>query len=52
MRSSTTHHILLVEFGKLSIELYALKLSMGFQQQLAHLFPSLLAGKHPHSPDT
>ena len=27
----TTYHILLVEFGELSIEKYALKLTMGFQ---------------------
>ena len=35
VRSSTTYHILWVEFGDLSIELYALRLTMGFQQNLA-----------------
>jgi hypothetical protein len=35
--SLTTHHISLAEFKVLSIELYALKLTIGFQQRLAHL---------------
>ena len=36
---------LLAEFGELPIELYTLKLTMGFQQQLAHLTPSWLVSK-------
>jgi hypothetical protein len=32
VRSSTTYNVLLVEFGEPSIELYAFKLTMGFQQ--------------------
>ena len=40
VRSSTTYYILLVEFGELPIELYALKLTL--QQWLAHLSPSRL----------
>jgi len=43
--SSTTYHILLAKFGELPIELYTLKLTMGFQQQLAHLSPSWLVSK-------
>ena len=43
--SSTTYHILLAEFGELHVELYALKLTMGFQQWLAHLPPSWLISK-------
>jgi hypothetical protein len=31
---STTYHILLAEFGELPIELYTLKLTMGFQQPI------------------
>ena len=41
--SSTTHIVLLVEFGEPPIELYALKLIMGFQQQLAQLPPILVS---------
>ena len=37
--SLITYHILLAKFGKLPIELYTLKLTMSFQQWLAHLFP-------------
>ena len=33
----TTYHILLAEFGELPMKLCALKLAIGFQQQLAHL---------------
>ena len=51
VRSSTTYHILLAKFGELPIESYSLKLTMGIQQRLAHLFPSWLV-KQPHSPDT
>ena len=43
--STTTYHILLAEFRELPIELYTLKLTMGFQQQLAHLTPSWLVSK-------
>jgi len=32
VRSSTTYQILLAEFGEIPIELYTLKLIMGFQQ--------------------
>ena len=32
VQSMTTYHILLDKFGELSIELHALKLTMGFQQ--------------------
>ena len=42
---STTYCILLAKFGENSIELYALKLIMGFQQWLAHLSPSWLVNK-------
>ena len=35
--SLTTYHILLVEFGELPMELYALKLTISFQQEVAHL---------------
>ena len=45
VRSSTTYHIMLVEFGELSMELYALKLSISFQQCLAHLSSSCLANQ-------
>ena len=45
VRSSTTYHILLAEFGELPMELYALKLTMGFQQRLAHLPSSWLVGQ-------
>ena len=37
-----TYHILLVEFGELPMELYALELTIGFQQWLAHLPSSWL----------
>ena len=45
VHSSTTYHILLAKFGELPVELYALNFTMGFQQQLAHLFPSWLVIK-------
>jgi hypothetical protein len=45
VRSSTTYQILLAEFGEIPIELYTLKLIMGFQQQLTHLSPSWLVSK-------
>jgi len=45
VRSSTTYHILLAEFGELPMELYALKLTMGFQQRLAHLPSSRLVSQ-------
>ena len=32
VQSSTSYHILLVEFGELLMELYAIKLASGFQQ--------------------
>ena len=37
--SLTTYHIRLAEFGELLIELYALELTMGIQQWLAHMSP-------------
>jgi glyoxylate carboligase len=37
VRPSTTYQILLAEFGEVSTKLYALKLTIGFQQRLAHL---------------
>ena len=40
--STTVCQILLAKFGEIPIELYALKLTMGFQQQLTHLSPSWL----------
>jgi hypothetical protein len=43
--SSTTYHILPAEVGELPIELYTLKLTMGFQQPLTHLSPSWLVIK-------
>jgi hypothetical protein len=42
---STCFHILLAALGELSIILYTFKLTMGFQQQLAHLSPSWLVNK-------
>jgi hypothetical protein len=42
VHSSTTYYLLLAEFGELCIDLYALKLTMSFQQWLAHLSPSWL----------
>jgi hypothetical protein len=45
VHSSTTYHILPANFEQLPIELYALKLIMGFQQRLAHLSPSWLVNK-------
>ena len=41
VHSSTTYHILLAEYIEPPIELYALKLTMVFQQYLPHLFPLL-----------
>ena len=38
----TTYDILLGEFGELPMKLYALKLTMSFQRQLAHLLSSCL----------
>ena len=43
VRSLATYHILLVEFGELPIELHALKLTICFQQRLAHIFPLLVS---------
>ena len=37
------YHILLTGFGGLLIELHALKLTKGFQQWLAHIFPLLVS---------
>ena len=45
MCSLTTYHIMLTRFGEQPMELYALKLTMGFQQWLAHLSPSWLVNK-------
>jgi hypothetical protein len=45
VHSSTTYHILLARSGELPNELNALKLTMGFQQRLAHLAPSWLVNK-------
>ena len=45
VRSSTTYPILLAKFEEFPIELYALKLAMGFQQWLAHLSPSWFVSK-------
>ena len=45
LHSLTTYHILLAKFGELPIELNALKLTMGFQQWLAHLVSSWLVNK-------
>jgi hypothetical protein len=45
VRSTTTYHILLAKFEEFPIELYALKLTMGFQQWLAYLSPSWLVNK-------
>ena len=43
--TSTIYHILKARFGELPIELYALKLTMGFQQWLTHLSHSWLVSK-------
>ena len=40
-----TYQILLAGFGELPIELHALKLTIFFQQQLAHLSPSWFVNK-------
>ena len=45
VRSSTTYHILSAKFRELPIELYARKLTMGFQQRLAHLPSSWLVSQ-------
>jgi hypothetical protein len=45
VHSWTTYHILLAKFRELPMELYALKLTMGFQQQFAHLPPFWLVKK-------
>ena len=50
--SLTTYHILLAKFEELPIELHALKLSIGFQQQLIPLSPFWLLVKQPHFPNT
>jgi hypothetical protein len=47
--SPTTYHILLAKFGGIPIELYALNLTMGFQQWLAHQSPLGKSVKQPHS---
>ena len=41
--SWSTYHVLLGEFGELPIELYTLKLTIGFQQQRAHISPLLVS---------
>ena len=46
--SLTTYHILLVEFGELLMDLYALNLTMSFQQQLATYPPLGYLVKQPH----
>ena len=45
--SLTTYYILLAEFGEHPMDLYALKLTMGFQQRLAHLSLFWLVNKAP-----
>ena len=40
--SLATYHIWIAEFGEFLIEIYALILNMGFQQQLVYLSPSWL----------
>ena len=45
VRSLTTYHILLAEFGELRMELFAPKLTMSFQEWLAHLPSSWLANQ-------
>ena len=50
VHSSTTYHILLAEFGELPIELYALKLPMDVQQQLAHCHQKYLTLQFRPSP--
>ena len=41
--SSTNFHIMLDKFGELLKEFYTLKLTMGFQQRLAHAIPLLVS---------
>ena len=43
--SSTTYHISLAEFEELPMKLYAIKLTIGFQQRLAHLLTSWLVNQ-------
>ena len=45
VHSSTTHYNVLAKFGELPVELYALKLPMGFQQRFAHLPSSWLVSQ-------
>ena len=45
VRSLTTYHILLAEIQRTPIELYALTLTMDFQQRLAHLPSSWLVNQ-------
>ena len=45
VRSSTTYHILLAEFGELRMQLYALKPTTTFEQWLAHLPASWLVSQ-------
>ena len=42
MCSLTSYHVLLAEFGEFLTELYALKLTVSYQQQLVHQSPSWL----------
>ena len=45
VRCSPTYDLLLSKVGELSMELYALKLTLSFQQQLAHLPSSWLVNE-------
>ena len=38
--SLTTYHILFAKFREFPIELHTLKITIGFQQRLAHNYPS------------
>ena len=44
VRTSTTHHILLAKFQELPIEIYALKLTIGFQHG-SLIYPPLLVSQ-------
>lgn len=51
VHSLTTYHISLAEFGKPVIEIYALELTMVFEQRLAHLPSSWLINQATSLPN-
>ena len=51
VRSSTTYLSMLAKFGEFPMELYALMLTLGFQQQLATYPPLHSLVKQPYFPN-